>query len=380
MNKFAVCPSCGAIGAAGMPCEYCGTTILANEDTITYGERIVSERTINPVAFAQKVSVFKKVGEYIFNCAVVDMGGLYGMINLNGDLLFPLEYGYIKMYPCGIAFLRKGTDYFVFDMSIWKRLDVQLPNFELVYKYVYKSDTVPVKVEKKSVGDFFAVTIEWPEEIERWFLGERRLERNDNHRLSCVFDQNGHAQAPRVIAFVDSFRAFENGFYSYKHLWDVRTQKTYSINGPYDSFCSFFCRESSIHLGKRDWAGVRTVYFTVPVNTEVEDIQAEIDRACKEWVAKFASAPRGACYIATAVYGSYDCPEVWTLRRFRDNTLDKTWYGRMFIKCYYAVSPVLVELFGNTSWFRRMWKAPLDRIVMKLQSKGVQDTPYDDLY
>lgn len=25
-----------------------------------------------------------------------------------------------------------------------------------------------------------------------------------------------------------------------------------------------------------------------------------------------------ACYIATSVYGSYDCPEVWTLRRFRD--------------------------------------------------------------
>ena len=25
----------------------------------------------------------------------------------------------------------------------------------------------------------------------------------------------------------------------------------------------------------------------------------------------------GGCYIATCVYGSYDCPEVWTLRRFR---------------------------------------------------------------
>lgn len=359
MNKFAVCPSCGAIGAAGMPCEYCGTTILASEDTITYGERIVSERTINPVAFAQKVSVFKKVGEYIFNCAVVDMGGLYGMINLNGDLLFPLEYGYIKMYPCGIAYLRKGTDGFVFDMSIWKRLDVLRPDFLL-----WKIDTVPVNVKKESVGDFFAVTIEHVSKIS-----------GHNCYLFCVFDQNGHAQAPAVNAD-DPFLAFENGFYSKKYLWDVRTQKTYSIN-PYE----FFWRGSSIHLGK--WVSVRgggIEDFTVPFNTEVEDIQAEIDRACKEWVAKFASAPRGACYIATAVYGSYDCPEVWTLRRFRDNTLDKTWYGRMFIKCYYAVSPVLVELFGNTSWFRRMWKAPLDRIVMKLQSKGVQDTPYDDLY
>ncbi|MDO5478959.1 MAG: CFI-box-CTERM domain-containing protein [Clostridia bacterium] len=54
----------------------------------------------------------------------------------------------------------------------------------------------------------------------------------------------------------------------------------------------------------------------------------------------------GGCYVATAVYGSYDCPEVWTLRRFRDDTLAKTWYGRMFIRVYYAVSPTLVKWFG----------------------------------
>lgn len=28
------------------------------------------------------------------------------------------------------------------------------------------------------------------------------------------------------------------------------------------------------------------------------------------------------CYIATCVYGSYDCPQVWILRRFRDDILD----------------------------------------------------------
>lgn len=38
----------------------------------------------------------------------------------------------------------------------------------------------------------------------------------------------------------------------------------------------------------------------------------------------------GGCYVATAVYGSYDCPQVWTLRRFRDYTLAETWYGRAF--------------------------------------------------
>ncbi len=53
-------------------------------------------------------------------------------------------------------------------------------------------------------------------------------------------------------------------------------------------------------------------------------------------------ASNGGCFIATCIYGSYDCPQVWTLRRFRDYTLDETWYGRLFIKCYYAISPTLV--------------------------------------
>lgn len=60
----------------------------------------------------------------------------------------------------------------------------------------------------------------------------------------------------------------------------------------------------------------------------------------------------GGCYIATCVYGSYDCPQVWTLRRFRDYTLDATWYGKVFIKCYYAISPTLVKCFGNQKWFK----------------------------
>lgn len=86
------------------------------------------------------------------------------------------------------------------------------------------------------------------------------------------------------------------------------------------------------------------------------------------------------CYIATCVYGSYDCPEVWTLRRFRDYTLDSTWYGKLFIKCYYAISPTLVKLFGNTTWFKKFWKEHLDKMVMSLKEKGVQDTFYQDKY
>ena len=86
----------------------------------------------------------------------------------------------------------------------------------------------------------------------------------------------------------------------------------------------------------------------------------------------------GGCYVATAVYGSYDCPQVWTLRRYRDYTLAQTWYGRTFIRAYYAISPSLVKWFGQTVWFKKMWHAKLDHMVSKLQEKGVQSTPYSD--
>ncbi|MDE6241405.1 MAG: sel1 repeat family protein [Anaeroplasmataceae bacterium] len=91
-----------------------------------------------------------------------------------------------------------------------------------------------------------------------------------------------------------------------------------------------------------------------------------------------SSTSKNGCYVATCVYGSYDCPEVWTLRRYRDNTLAQTWYGRTFIKVYYAISPKLVKVFGNKNWFQRFWKKRLDRKVSKLQRKGVEDTPYED--
>lgn len=87
---------------------------------------------------------------------------------------------------------------------------------------------------------------------------------------------------------------------------------------------------------------------------------------------------KGGCYVATCVYGSYDCPQVWTLRRYRDDTLGSTWYGRLFIRTYYAISPVLVKWFGNTNWFKKLWKGRLDRMVAKLQENGIEDTPYED--
>lgn len=92
----------------------------------------------------------------------------------------------------------------------------------------------------------------------------------------------------------------------------------------------------------------------------------------------FEYTPSGGCYVATCVYGSYDCPPVWTLRRFRDEILSNSFLGRAFIKIYYAISPTAVRLFGKQKWFHKLFKSPLDKLVKKLQDNGVESTPYND--
>ena len=84
------------------------------------------------------------------------------------------------------------------------------------------------------------------------------------------------------------------------------------------------------------------------------------------------------CYIATSAYGSYDCPEVWVLRRYRDYKLQNTWHGRLFIKCYYAISPVLIKMFGKRRWSNDFNKKWLNKKVIKLKNKGFDDSDYYD--
>ena len=123
----------------------------------------------------------------------------------------------------------------------------------------------------------------------------------------------------------------------------------------------------TVHTEKALWAKEKAPFDEINVYIKQQDPSYVI-----------VTANSSGCYVATCVYGNYDCPEVWTLRRFRDDTLGATWYGRAFIRTYYAVSPTLVRLFGDTKWFKRIWKGTLDRMVNRLSAKGVANTPYVD--
>ncbi len=82
-----------------------------------------------------------------------------------------------------------------------------------------------------------------------------------------------------------------------------------------------------------------------------------------------APKKKEGCYIATAVYGSYDAPEVRTLRRFRDETLKKSAAGRLFIRVYYRFSPPIAQRLKNATKVNRLVRRMLDGFVEKLNEK-----------
>jgi hypothetical protein len=72
------------------------------------------------------------------------------------------------------------------------------------------------------------------------------------------------------------------------------------------------------------------------------------------------------CYIATMVYGSYDAPEVMTLRKFRDDKLNHSAAGRAFIRWYYSWSPGFVQKYNHLSWLHKIIRVLLNGLVKLL--------------
>jgi len=83
----------------------------------------------------------------------------------------------------------------------------------------------------------------------------------------------------------------------------------------------------------------------------------------------------GGCYIATAVYGSYDAPEVRTLRRFRDEHLALSVAGRAAIAVYYWLSPPIAKRFTRADFLSRSIRRLLDAIVRRLCRRRSRTRP-----
>ena len=73
------------------------------------------------------------------------------------------------------------------------------------------------------------------------------------------------------------------------------------------------------------------------------------------------------CFIATAIYGSINHPNVLALRRFRDLHLETNLIGRAFCALYYQFSPRLAQGFFSHDRARKVMRFLLDEICKTLQ-------------
>ncbi|MDA7742069.1 hypothetical protein N8865_00555 [Francisellaceae bacterium] len=77
---------------------------------------------------------------------------------------------------------------------------------------------------------------------------------------------------------------------------------------------------------------------------------------------KYNMAKDKRCFIASCIYGE-DAWQTELLRQYRDERMAKAWHGRLFIKCYYSISPIAVKIIERVQPLKNVVKIALNKIV-----------------
>lgn len=92
--------------------------------------------------------------------------------------------------------------------------------------------------------------------------------------------------------------------------------------------------------------------------------RGEITRTyCPFCTGTYKQVDTGYCFIATAIYGGYDKPQVIVLRGFRDNFLSQRMLGRLFIKMYYKYSPSIASSISKKPFIMKIVRVGLDCLL-----------------
>lgn len=342
----AKCTQCGAnieidnTHEAGV-CKYCGTPFITEKAITNYNTYITNVTKNN------------------FNGATINIGGG----NIENYRTLARRAVSSKSYSDIVQYYKK-----VIEM---KSNDWEAAFYLEIYSPVVKGNYV--NINEKAVCEY---AVKWLN-LRDNFTGKDKEIGATIFSIACALCEDGR------IKFLHNDA---NSCYKAIIKADVLFDAAFNIlNGKDNGVVLIYLKELMTKLSHIKSALIQSGNKKTPGGKQLLDIIDALEKKSLNRIKNFdpeytPPEPAGFCYIATCVYGSYDCPQVWTLRRFRDYTLDETWYGRMFIKCYYAVSPKLVKWFGKYEWFKKPWKRFLDKMVSHLNSKGIADTKYWDKY
>lgn len=83
----------------------------------------------------------------------------------------------------------------------------------------------------------------------------------------------------------------------------------------------------------------------------------------------YCSKCAGACFIATAAYGTPMAIEINLLREFRDKQLEPNIIGKQLVRLYYSLSPPIANIISCSERMRAWVRACLKPIVNTFKLK-----------
>lgn len=186
-KQFISCPACGALGEVGSACQFCGTMVMLKEGATISTERIPQKRTVTPQQYAEKISIYQEVVSVGLGLLRVSIGKQYGLINLNGDLIYPLGDIFVARVIADNIYKDNKGNY----VNLEKGLKADQYGFlwnekHLYYRVDVKNNWMPINTYKNIEGEVHSYKYAKKDYIHYW--------NSDNHidgtRIFYCFSHN----------------------------------------------------------------------------------------------------------------------------------------------------------------------------------------------
>lgn len=91
-KQFTHCPACGVLGEVGKKCIFCSADIVLKDGGVSFSELVPHKRSVSHQQYVDKISTYQKVTAIGGSGRLmeVSIGEQYGLININGDIVYPL--------------------------------------------------------------------------------------------------------------------------------------------------------------------------------------------------------------------------------------------------------------------------------------------------
>lgn len=247
-----------------------------------------------------------------------------------------------------------------------KNMAYNIADHKVYYGTALGSYTSSYSSDNESSLTFKEYTAPTLDKNKRYYFSVRALDGNGNEGTDSAaafgaIDANPPAAPTNLKADIGDTRLYlswdalddtESGLKGYKVYWDT-------ASGTYTN---------SVDVGNNisyELSGLTSgtlYYITVAAydNAGNEGTKsAEVSQAPEEIRGIMGLKNTGGCFIATAAYGSYEERHVKVLREFRDRYLLTNSLGRVFVSCYYSISPPIADFIRDSETLRFIVRAAL---------------------